>query len=510
MNAEFNVHDIRQAMLESLPIGIAESEELLPAHTYVPRSHFRALEPGIPLVEGIRGSGKSFWWKALSSEQHRKFVSAAFPQAGLKESMLIGQGFGASEGSASVDAPSKDELAHLVEKFSPRATRAIWKAVVAHKAGFGEPFPQRETWERRIAWVLENPEAYDRLLVSADTALEAADQTRLVLFDALDRLADDWKGVRPLAKALLQVALEMRSTRRIRLKLFVRPDMLEDREIMGFPDASKLLAQKAALTWNRADLYALLFQCIGNAQRGGDAFRKYTSAKWLPRPSAEPASFLKSLTPVTFIYEWNLQENVWVLPPYLAIEAGQEHIFIALAGKAMSAASSGARRGKPYTWLVNHLQDGRDQVSPRSFCVALRKAAEKTPDDYHLVLYFKAIHEGVQEASKIRVEELAGEDYPWLEEVMKPLRGRLTVPCERQDIIGAWKEAQTLNRLTAAISKSAVKLPPQHLDEGPLGVLEDLEKLGVIQHLTDGRIQMPDVYRVAFGLGRRGGIKPVR
>jgi hypothetical protein len=345
--------------------------------------------------------------------------------------------------------------------------------------------------------VRENPEAYDRLLVSADTALEAADQTRLILFDALDRLADDWKGVRPLAKALLQVALEMRSTRRIRIKLFVRPDMLEDREIMGFPDASKLLAQKAALTWNRMDLYALLFQCIGNAPNGGDSFQKYTSSKSPGNPS--PFS------------QWNLMEGVWVLPAFLtSYEPIQEQIFIDLAGKAMSAASSGARRGKPYTWLVNHLQDGRDQVSPRSFCVALRKAAEKTPDDYPLVLHFKAIHEGVQEASKIRVEELAGEDYPWLEEVMKPLRGRLTVPCERQDIISAWKESETLDRLTGAISKSAVKLPPQHLDEGPRGVIEDIEKLGVIQLLTDGRIQMPDVYRIAFGLGRRGGVKPVR
>jgi hypothetical protein len=150
MNVEFNVHDIRQAMLESLPIGIAENEELVPARTYVPRSHSRALEPGISLVEGIRGSGKSFWWKALSSEQHRRFVGTAFPQAGLKEGVLIGQGFGASEGSASVNAPSKDELARLLEKLSPGAARAIWKAVVAYKAGFDEPFPQRETWEHRI------------------------------------------------------------------------------------------------------------------------------------------------------------------------------------------------------------------------------------------------------------------------------------------------------------------------------------------------------------------------
>jgi hypothetical protein len=34
--------------------------------------------------------------------------------------------------------------------------------------------------------------------------------------------------------------------------------------------------------------------------------------------------------------------------------------------------------------------------------------------------------------------------------------------------------------------------------------------LGVIQRMEDGRIQMPDVYRIAFGFGRRGGVKPLK
>ncbi len=31
-----------------------------------------------------------------------------------------------------------------------------------------------------------------------------------------------------------------------------------------------------------------------------------------------------------------------------------------------------------------------------------------------------------------------------------------------------------------------------------------------ISYLSDGRIQMPDVYRIAFRFGRRGGVKPLR
>jgi hypothetical protein len=28
--------------------------------------------------------------------------------------------------------------------------------------------------------------------------------------------------------------------------------------------------------------------------------------------------------------------------------------------------------------------------------------------------------------------------------------------------------------------------------------------------MQDRRVQMPDVYRLAFGLGRRGGVKPLK
>ena len=44
----------------------------------------------------------------------------------------------------------------------------------------------------------------------------------------------------------------------------------------------------------------------------------------------------------------------------------------------------------------------------------------------------------------------------------------------------------------------------------PHGLIQDLTDLGILQPLPDGRLQMPDVYRVAFGLGRKGGVKPLR
>ena len=70
----------------------------------------------------------------------------------------------------------------------------------------------------------------------------------------------------------------------------------------------------------------------------------------------------------------------------------------------------------------------------------------------------------------------------------------------------------TLKKLAAMLKSvtDGVKLPPQNLDQGSNGVLLDLESLGLVQRMQDRRIQMPDVYRLAYGLGRRGGVKPLK
>lgn len=494
-----DIEHLRRALAEGLPAldqaGAHATQP--PALTYVPPSHARALDIDSSVVEGIRGAGKSFWWAALTSAPHREFVAQAFPDAHLSAGTVVRSGFGEARGSE--DAPSKDVLDRLQRDIGN--ARAIWRAVVAHQLRFPAPFPQPAAeggtpWATRTAWVHEHPEQFDELLVAADDALHREGRTTLILFDALDRLADGWEGIRPLASALLRVAQDMRATRRIRLKVFVRPDMLEDKAIIGFPDASKLLARRAQLSWRKVDLYALVFQCMANAQAGGEAFRTLSSQ-------------LLSL-------RWQQAGDSWLIPqPLRADEESQERLFEALAGKAMSSSPTGLKRGKPYKWVVNHLQDGRDQVSPRTFCEALRRAAAGTMSDmpmHPLPLHHGAIQAGVQAASQVRVDELVNEDYPWVDLVMAPLRGELSVPCLPADIVALWDRKGTLEKLVGEISAlgDKVKLPPRHLEDGHEGILQDLQDLGLIQRLSDGRIQMPDVYRIAFGLGRRGGVKPLR
>lgn len=484
------------AAVQAIRSGIKETAAVLDqaqatanrpaAFTYVPPSHARALDLDATLVEGIRGAGKSFWFSLLASPKHLSFVRSSFPEARLPANVKVAQGFGM--GLSIAQAPDAETLAGLLNgKFR---ARSIWRAVVAHHAGIEGPFRGLTTWAERVRWIDENAEAFAREIEAADRQLAASGETLLVLFDALDRMADDWQHVHQLAKGLLQVALDLRSMRAIRCKVFVRPDLLQDANVTSFADYSKLLAAKASLAWQRADLYALLYQCLGNA-----GVSRVDFMAWIANGKVGGAKA-------------NVTSD-WAVPTALRKdEELQEALFEKLAGRAMG---SSIKRGKPYTWLVNHLQDGFNQVSPRSFLAALGKAAEETSDDFSLPLDYRGIQRGVQAASQIRVQEIT-EDYPWVASVMTPLRGNLTVPCAAAEIERIWSDEQTLNQLQGLLARGqgAVKLPPQHVEQGASGLLTDLEELGMLQRMDGKRVQMPDVYRVAFGFGRRGGVKPLK
>ena len=92
---------------------------------------------------------------------------------------------------------------------------------------------------------------------------------------------------------------------------------------------------------------------------------------------------------------------------------------------------------------------------------------------------------------------------------MESLRGQVRSPCAPADLRARWSAAGTLDEVHQA-AQTSPKLGPQRIERGFDGLIQDLTDLGILQPLPDGRLQMPDVYRVAFGLGRKGGIKPLR
>ena len=189
-------------------------------------------------------------------------------------------------------------------------------------------------------------------------------------------------------------------------------------------------------------------------------------------------------------------------------EESQEEMFHGIAGWRMGRTLI---YGEPYTWIQNRLSDAERRVGARSFLVALRLAADYTADqhpEHPKALHPDGIRRGVHEASKLRVGELE-EDYPWMRPVMRSLAG-MYVPCEFGEFAERWRSERVFDRLAEEVEPNEPRLPPRHLDDGPEGVRRDLESLGVFQPLYDGRVNIPSVFRVGYGLGLRGGVKPMR
>jgi hypothetical protein len=393
----------------------------------------------------------------------------------------VGAGFG--ETARPDDYPDKRVLRSLRD--GGLKTAEIWRTVVAWNTwGRSGELSSRPLWPDKVAWVQDHPEEAVRNFRTYDDRLAAAGRKHLILFDALDRTADDWESLRPILRGLLEIILEFRSFRAIRAKAFVRPDMLDDPGVMNFRDASKVTAAKVELRWARADLYGLLFQGLGNAPGKGSAFRAgcgdLGSGAWVEA------------------------NGVWQVPKALREnEDLQRRVFDAIAGKWMER---DRRRGFPYTWLPNHLADAAEQVSPRSFLAAIRIAAENSRAYRDYALHSDGIKKGVREATQIRVEEVR-EDFFWVPGLMAPLKG-LAVPCEFEEIEARWHNARVVENLKRQAGGGA--LLPRHIDDGLEGLKKDLLDLALFSLLRDGRINMPDVYRVGFGLGRKGGVKPIR
>ncbi len=480
---KIDIDEARQAICD-LPAGTSHGETPAPEHVYLPRSHLRAMDPNTLLVTGMRGAGKTFWWSALQEGVVRQLVGAQ--RSTLGENTEVRTGFGVRPVLA--EYPNKDVLHNLIDDgFQPRA---IWRTVHAWQlAPNDHPIKQCHSWPSRTRYVSTNAEATEHLFQERDAELDRKGVYLLILCDALDRCADDWKEMYRTIRGLLQTAIELRSYRRLRVKVFLRSDQIDESRIGDFPDASKILSSAVELNWPRHELYGLLWHCLANG-RLGTAFRTFFQAgDW---PSMTVAGRQIFSVPRSSIFR----------------EEYQRKKFHAIAGRWMG---TDRRRGFPYTWIPSHLADTDGRVSPRSFMAALRTAADDTTDrhsEHEHALHYDSIKRGVQAASEIRVSELQ-EDYPWVHRVLSPLRG-MVVPCEFDEIAERWRSRGVLERLAEETEQNEVKLPPLHIDRGAEGVREDLESLRVFMHMRDGRVNIPDVFRVGYGLGRRGGVRPVQ
>ena len=122
---------------------------------------------------------------------------------------------------------------------------------------------------------------------------------------------------------------------------------------------------------------------------------------------------------------------------------------------------------------------------------------------------------GVQQASHNRVEQLK-EDYVWIEDVLKPLSG-LATPNDDKEFIVRWQKDKTYSKILALKAKDPDCLMPVELegsnDKDPglySKLIEALKNIGVAEHRNDGRLNLPDLFQVASGMVRKGGVQPIR
>lgn len=471
--------------LRALPLDVSHSASKPPEprEVYTPKGHEGALDPDRAIVVGNRGVGKSFWSAALAEKETRDILHIAYPKLklGLVEATL---GFSGDDYSKNA-APSSNVLGNLLSKGMRAET--IWRAVYMKALD--------KTWSDlsfsdATARIEAEPEDYEKAMLAADRSLQGRGVKHVLVFDALDRLGSNWQVVRELTRGLLRLALSLRSYSSVRAKIFIRPDQSDDKLIFDFPDASKLRAERVELKWSTPDLYGLLYSKLANLDISRDALSDVVNGMKL---------------------RLRTEKGLWVLPESLkSEELTQTEVFSVLAGEFMG---SNHRRGRTYAWLPNHLGDAHGQTAPRTFLTALKiagdrgvldaVASQKQAIDHH------GIKEGVQKASQVRLDQLA-EDHVWIQGVLGSLSG-LEVPCHESSINQRWKAAGVVRGIRKDVEAGKYLGPLELTREtgsGESALLEALTRLGVTEHRSSGKINIPDIFRVAASLKRRGGIKP--
>jgi hypothetical protein len=493
--SEFNFDAVafRQELM-NLPLTPAW-ENLNPpklADIHVPQMHSKALAPEVSIVEGMRGAGKSFWTAVLFDDKARNFVLGAAKIAGSSD-LIVRVGFGLD--ASNEQFPSAKRIASLmIQSCTPDD---IWRAVLVRHAlkALDKSLPFGDSVDSAAHWVKDHSDKADNYLTECDRDLSRQGRVLLLLFDSLERLADDWGRIREILSAALKLCLECRTRRAIRFKFFLRPDMIEEEdEIWRFADSSKLLPSKVPLQWRPNDLFGLILLHLANSQSVGEGFRKMIQSE--------------------AHIQWQEIEGVYPLPRSLTVgEQPLRSMVESLAGPWVGATAS---RGFTFKWIPTHLSDAKGRLSPRSILLAIRRAAEWTDErhpNHKFALHYEGVQQGVVEASKIRIGEIK-EDYPWVGPLLDALKG-VTVPLTFKELAEKWTKSCVQASLD--IAHQSQRLPPRRYSSASRmddldALVDDLVELAVLYRTEDKdkRYNMPDIFRVGFGIKRKGGVRPPR
>ena len=479
--------EIRAAMA-SLPADVSNDAIGASAPTldalYAPETHAAALDPSAPIVQGSRGTGKSFWAGVLGDDALRSAAATAYPRLGLMR-LEVRFGYTGVGGAGGISRERLDQCLPA-DAGIDEARVFFWATILRALASVqGQVVPSLPNL-MPDARDLDSREAKLEL---ADEALRKQGKILLVVYDALDTVATSWPRQRLLTQALLEVVWAMRAYRNVRMKLFVRPDQIEDDEL-HFVELPKLRTGAVRLTWSGMDLYALLFARLSLGAAAQAPFGRLLASLGLRTGTRDQI----------LARQWSLGQDI----------AHQQKLMTALAGPFMADGEHGYKKGRTYDWPLKHLADAFDEVTPRSFLGLMIAAAGYGVASPERVITPGGIQHGLRAASKTRLDQLH-HDFPWIKGVLAPLAG-LLLPQEEKVVFNAWRRAGSLKDSLADAGKEGY-IPPVHPREGSPVHERDLyialERIGVMMRRTDSRIDMPDLFRVAAKLLKKGGTAPL-
>lgn len=470
--AEIDVAPLRRAMMEfAISPNVAPNETIDLERVFFPASHRNVLDFKRQLVVGNRGMGKSFWTHALTNPEVRERLANEWPKLrgtkvviGFNGSVKIS---GATPTVEQLDAAFRETL----------DSELIWRAVIVAAVRSLQPDSAGPGFVEVLTRLKVDPGAYAEELTRADDQMVREGSQILVVFDALDRFSKDWSAIRKLTKGLLATAVGLQSFRAIRAKVFMRVDQFADKELFSFPDSSKIRNDYVALSWTPHELFGLLLFEMLRVDTAAPVLRQL--ADYLQARYALPTGGHQGLSP-----------------------REQELLINAIAGEYMGR---DRKRGRVYTWVPLHLGDAMNNCSPRTFLTAWKTAAEHLPPPQRQAVDHLGIIEGVRRASSVRLTELE-EDYPWIKLVLEPLRKHF-VPIEEAELFDLWRDQHVTKQIEEQSSRGNWLAPiGVFIERSEQALLQTMTSIAVMEKRANGKINVPDIFRVEAGILRKGGV----
>lgn len=478
----------RQELADIAQQWSSSPDTVRPSDIFFPSRHIRALELGHMLVVGMRGAGKSFWSRVLCTEDLRQTLVNDHPKLGYNSIRNV---YPLRWDLRAQDQLPEDTSINSALEAGLQA-RTLWLTIFLNalraefvNANIQIEMPTGYDWATKFAWVQSNPELAMSVLWDLNRRIESEGKSILILTDALDRMTANLNVSHQCVRGLFQLLLELLRTKGLRFKAFVREDMMRA-ELFNFPDASKLKNDAVTLDWSAEELYALVWKKLGQESQ---LFRTHTSS--------------------SLVSPWQQQDGIWINASLASpIQERMEQVLNVFAKEFMG---NSVKKGRTYSWWFKHLSDSHERVSPRTFETSFKQALDRpiATGATHVFMPFD-IHDGVRAASVDRVAEL-GDGYQWISLAMATFQDR-AVPVSWDTIRNSWSAKNVKKEIETKCAQDKIFVPWSEDDNVGRPVFDRLrdvlETIGVIKLRDQGKkVDIPDIYRVGFGVGKKGGIR---